>query len=94
MSMAGRYLFCPICGQRVRVEFETPALPESHRLPDHFPLGNAHPDCGPANLCQGLVVTVTLDMDVCKECGARMSKHPSGMCRVCYGVAAASTAGG
>lgn len=81
--MTTRFLFCPICGQRVEVEVPED-FPEVHRLPDHEPLGNAWPGGVRANLCQGVVITVTLDFDFCKQCRGRMSKHPSGLCKPCY----------
>ncbi len=75
-----RPLFCPICGTIVRVPVEAKesgTLPEVHRLPEH-PSGNG------ANLCAGLVVTVTLDWDKCPKCDRQMCKHPSGVCRRCF----------
>jgi hypothetical protein len=36
------------------------------------------------NLCQGAVVTVTLDFDRCSQCGVKMSKHPTGVCQRCF----------
>ena len=74
-----RILICPICGTRVRVPVSTPSsLPEVHKLPNH--------EHGPGgNLCQGLQVTVTIDLDNCSKCGVRCSKHPSGRCQGCFG---------
>jgi len=80
-----RYLFCPVCGERLLVELANTQLPEVHRLPEHRPLGNSYPGDFVANLCAGLVVTVTFDLDHCSECGARMSKHETGLCRNCFG---------
>ncbi len=77
MSNLFRPLFCPICGQKVRVQTNG-QFPEVHRLPEHEPLA-------PVNLCQGAVVTVTIDFDKCNKCGAKMSKHPSGLCMKCFG---------
>jgi len=80
-----RYLFCPICGERVSVKTDG-QMPEVHRLPDHLPLGNANPHVGcPANVCAGSVITVTIDFDKCERCGQKISKHPSGLCMKCFG---------
>lgn len=82
-----RWLFCPICGARVTVELDRTenTFPEVHRLPEHEPAGNANPHPGfAANVCAGCVITVTIDFDKCAKCGARMGKHPSGVCRDCY----------
>lgn len=73
-----RPLFCPICGRRVTVEVKGSDWPEVHRLPEH-----KHGAFG--NLCAGAVITVTIDYDRCQQCGNQMSKHPSGVCRACYG---------
>lgn len=61
--------------------------PRVCRLPDHRPEGNANPNYEIANACAGVVVTVTMDFDKCSKCGGNMAKHPSGMCRICYGKA-------
>lgn len=71
-----RPLFCPICARRILVETDG-QFPEVHVLPDHFPATDV-------NLCEGVVVTVTLDFDKCSECGTKISKHPSGKCSKCY----------
>lgn len=73
----GRPLYCPICSARLLVETDG-RFPEVHRLPDHRPATGV-------NLCCGVVVTVTIDFDVCSKCGVKMSKHPSGLCGGCYG---------
>lgn len=75
--MNHRPLFCPICGAKLMVDVPSTDLPEVHRLPEHTPEGNV-------NLCAALVVTVTISFDECRECGCRMSKHPSGVCRKCF----------
>lgn len=73
-----RVLFCPICGASVRVNLESTVLPEVHRLPEH-------PSANGANVCAALVVTVTLALDQCSECGDKMTKHPTGLCLSCFG---------
>lgn len=73
-----RWLFCPVCGQRVQVEVDSTTYPLIYRIPDHVPAINV-------NLCQGVVVTVKFDFDRCHRCGCNISVHPSGMCRKCYG---------
>lgn len=82
--MAIRYLFCPICGQRVQVEVESGKLPEVHTLPDHEPLGNANPNCGPANLCRAYDVGVTLRLGKCSQCGHDTVKNKTGLCIDCF----------
>lgn len=72
-----RCLYCPICGRRVRVPTDG-QFPEVLKLPDHAPKDAV-------NLCQGAVVTVTLDYDRCSRCGRKIIKHPSGLCVDCYG---------
>lgn len=78
MPAVHRMLYCPICGQRVRVEVPDTSLPEVHRLPEHTPRDTV-------NLCCGLVVTVTLSYDKCRKCGCNIGKHPSGFCIECFG---------
>jgi rRNA maturation protein Nop10 len=73
-----RPLICPICGANVRVPVPDTNFPEIHRLPDHDSANGM-------NLCGGVVVTVTLDFDKCAKCGGGMCKHPSGLCRICFG---------
>lgn len=71
-----RPLFCPICGRRVNVETDG-QWPEVHKLPDHVSAIET------VNLCQGAVITVTIDFDRCQKCGARTAKHPTGLCMKC-----------
>ena len=77
-----RRIFCPICKAELRVEVirndDGGSFPETYRLPEHEPLLGV-------NLCQGAVVTVTIDFDKCGKCGANIMKHPSGLCSKCYG---------
>jgi hypothetical protein len=73
-----RTLYCPICGARVRVETDA-KYPEVHCLPEHVPKDAV-------NLCQGSVVTVTLDFDRCRNCKAKMPKNASGLCLRCFTV--------
>ena len=78
--MSDRPLICPICGARILSPVEGtgfPGYPEVHRL-------GIHPSANGMNLCQGLVITVTIDLDQCSKCSARMSKHPSGLCQKCF----------
>lgn len=83
-----RPLFCPICGAKVFVHVNNTQLPEVHRLPDHYPAPDAIND---ANLCAGVVVTVTLDWAECAQCKQRMAKHFSGFCISCYHLATKGT---
>lgn len=76
-----RNLHCPICGRRVSVPVErgpSGTFPEVHVLPEHEPLL-------PVNLCLSTVVTVTIDFMSCSKCGAKIGKHPSGLCGKCFG---------
>jgi len=83
MPGLSRPLFCPICGAKLVVPVpDSGDLPEIHRLPEHWPAPDA---LNKANLCAGLVVTVTLDYDCCSKCGRKISKHPSGLCMDCHG---------
>lgn len=72
-----RPLFCPICGAELMVDVPSTELPEVHRLPEHYPATDV-------NLCQGLVITVTISFDKCGRCGCNMSKNSAGVCRKCY----------
>jgi rRNA maturation endonuclease Nob1 len=82
-----RHLFCPICGARVESQTDG-EFPEVHQLPDHEPTGNANPNVlAVANLCAGSLVTVTLSLMACQACGAKISKHPAGLCLRCFGEA-------
>lgn len=73
-----RPLFCPICGARVECP-ATGAVPEEYVIPDHA-VASA------VNMCQGLVVKVSIEWDRCTRCAANMPKHPSGLCMSCYRV--------
>lgn len=75
--MTYRPLFCPICGAKVESPVQGEKWPEVHVIPDHAPASGV-------NLCQGVGVTVTLDLVNCRECGRRMEKHPTGVCQSCY----------
>ncbi len=72
-----RRLYCPICGQTVTVETDA-QYPEILRIPPHTPRDDV-------NLCQGTAITVTIDLDLCKNCKRRYGGHPSGLCLACFG---------
>jgi hypothetical protein len=73
-----RQIHCPICGAKLRVEVANGGqFPEVHVLPPHTP-------AKAVNLCAGNRITVTIDWDRCRECGANMMSHPSGLCGRCY----------
>ncbi len=72
-----RPLFCPICGAKVMVEVANTQFPEVDVIPDHVSANGM-------NVCQGCVITVTIDFDKCQKCGGKMSKNLTGLCHVCY----------
>ncbi len=79
--MLHRPLICPICGfgplMVATTKESEESLPKSYVLPEHVPGAGG-------NLCEGYVVTVTLDWDKCASCGHKMGKHPSGLCIRCF----------
>lgn len=76
MSTLYRRLFCPICGQSVKVPTAV-KYPETLLIPDHVPAIDV-------NLCQGADVSVTLDFAKCKKCGCNTMKTSCGLCRKCF----------